>query len=159
MKKTIFISCALLFLGCSDNKTNESTNEPKNIEAYQKEETQVQSVPAKVVIQKVEPVTKEVIETEVTKKIVETKNVTVVAKKSGVDVYQACVACHGQNAEKKALGKSQVIKGWSATKTIDALNGYIDGSYGGTMKGLMKGQVSGLSKDDIEAVSEYISKL
>lgn len=70
-----------------------------------------------------------------------------------------CAGCHGTNAEKAALGKSQIIKGWSVTKVSDALNGYKAGTYGGVMKTVMKGQASKLSDADIKAVSEYISSL
>lgn len=77
----------------------------------------------------------------------------------GAALYKKCSACHGMNAEKKALGKSQVIQGWPADKIVSALKGYKDGSYGGAMKGLMKGQVASYSDADIEAVAGYISGL
>ena len=78
---------------------------------------------------------------------------------AGKEAYASCGACHGKEAQKAALGKSQVIKGWSAAKVESALNGYIDGSYGGPMKAIMKGQASRLSEAEIKAVSEYISGL
>ena len=31
-------------------------------------------------------------------------------------LYKNCAGCHGATAEKKALGKSRVIKGWEAVK-------------------------------------------
>ncbi len=67
--------------------------------------------------------------------------------------------CHGQKAEKKALGQSEIIAGWDKQKIIDALNGYKDGSYGKAMKGVMKGQVATKSASDIEALATYISSL
>ena len=73
--------------------------------------------------------------------------------------FAACAGCHGQNGEKKALGKSAIIKGWDVAKTEAALKGYKDGSYGGAMKGVMKGQVARLSDADIKAIAEQISKL
>jgi cytochrome c len=83
-----------------------------------------------------------------------------VAKASdGKALFGKCVACHGANAEKSALGKSQVIAGWDSAKIENALKGYKDGSYGGAMKGLMKGQVAPLSDADIKALSDYISGL
>jgi cytochrome c553 len=85
--------------------------------------------------------------------------VAVATTSSGADLYKVCASCHGQNAEKPALGKSQIIKGWEASKIAAALHGYKDGTYGGAMKSVMKGQVSKLSDADIVAVSEYISKL
>jgi len=75
----------------------------------------------------------------------------------GADVYKKCAACHGLNAEKKAMGKSEIIAGWEASKVVTALKGYKDGSYGGPMKALMKGQVARLSDAEIEAVAAFIS--
>nr|WP_275853488.1 c-type cytochrome [Sulfurimonas sp. SAG-AH-194-C20] len=77
----------------------------------------------------------------------------------GGALFAKCSGCHGVNADKKALNKSQSIKGWSVAKLSDAINGYKDGSYGGSMKGVMKPQVSKLSDEEIKALSEYISKL
>jgi cytochrome c553 len=77
----------------------------------------------------------------------------------GKTIFKACIGCHGASAEKPALGKSKVIKGWDAAKVEEALNGYKNGTYGGAMKALMKGQASKLSDNDIKAVAEYISKL
>ena len=88
----------------------------------------------------------------------EKKIITNVAT-TGKSLFATCSSCHGVNAEKKALGKSQVIKDWDAAKIAKALNGYKDGTYGGAMKGIMKGQASKLSKEDIEKLSKYISKL
>jgi cytochrome c553 len=80
-----------------------------------------------------------------------------VAAADGATLFKKCAACHGANAEKSALGKSQVIAGWDATKVADALKGYKAGTYGGAMAGLMKGQVATLSDADIQALAEYIS--
>jgi len=74
--------------------------------------------------------------------------------------YAKCVSCHGANADKKALGKSEVIKGWDAAKVEEALKGYKAGTrnvHG--MGGLMKGQVASYSDADIKAVAAYISSL
>ena len=82
-------------------------------------------------------------------------SLTIVAA-DGASLYKSCAACHGASGEKKALGKSAVIKGWEATKTVEALNGYKTGTYGGMMKGLMKGQVKALDNAQIEALAKYI---
>ncbi|MDD2448827.1 MAG: c-type cytochrome [Sulfurimonas sp.] len=81
-----------------------------------------------------------------------------VSTKDGAALYKSCAACHGVDASKVALGKSAVIKGWSAQKLADALNGYKAGTYGGAMKGLMAGQVKNLSAEDIKVLSEHIAK-
>ncbi|XPV70235.1 MAG: c-type cytochrome [Halarcobacter sp.] len=72
--------------------------------------------------------------------------------------YAKCVACHGANGEKVAMGKSKIIKDMTKAEIITAMKGYKDGSYGGALKGLMKGQVSGLSDADIEAIANKIGK-
>lgn len=78
------------------------------------------------------------------------------AAADGAALYKKCVACHGASGEKKALGKSLVIQGWEAQKTVDALKGYKDGSYGRSMKGLMKGQVNSLNDEQIHAIAKYL---
>ena len=78
---------------------------------------------------------------------------------NGEALYKACASCHGANGERAALGKSQIIKGWDETKTLEALKGYKAGTYGGAMKGVMKGQVARLSDDDMKALAGYISTL
>lgn len=74
-------------------------------------------------------------------------------------LFKSCASCHGLKAEKEALGKSQVIAGWNKEKTIQALNGYKDGSYGGVMKNIMKGQVATKTDAEIEALATFISNL
>jgi len=85
--------------------------------------------------------------------------VTSLVAADGASLYKKCAGCHGVNGEKKALNKSKVITGWSADKTIAALKGYKDGSYGGPMKGLMKGQVATYSDADIEKVAAHVATL
>ena len=83
----------------------------------------------------------------------------IAAAPSGQILYKKCAGCHGQNAEKKALNKSAIIKDWDASKIASALKGYQDGSYGGAMKGVMKGQVTSMSDTEIDLVSKYITTL
>ncbi|MEA1956644.1 MAG: hypothetical protein U9N02_09175 [Campylobacterota bacterium] len=135
MKISLSIALTLLLVGCSS----------------QESETEVQEVQQNKIVKEVKSET-------VVKAIEKVEESLVPVVKTGEMIYKACVSCHGASAEKKALGKSQVIKGWSASKISDALNGYKIGSYGGSMKGLMKGQVSNLSDTEIELVSNYISE-
>ena len=79
-----------------------------------------------------------------------------VAAADGAALYKKCAGCHGVNAEKKALGKSAVIKGWESAKTVEALKGYKAGTYGGAMKGLMKAQVTSFDDAKIESIAKYI---
>ena len=176
MKIVLSTLVALLLIGCSDNK---STNQ-KSAEATAPAKTNVvkeavvveESVTPKeekVVIaqEKVsgEKTEEKVVEevTPVPTKTVETpqeeKVQPVVAAVDGAKLFTACSSCHGAKAEKKALGKSQVIAGWDSAKIVNALKGYKDGTYGGAMKGIMKGQATKLSDAEMKALGDYISKL
>jgi len=139
MKNIILISTLLVFAACSSDE-NKNSNKNQVVKETKKIEKKVQEV-------------KKEIAKEETKE--EPKKVT----RSGAEIFQACTACHGTNGEKPALKKSKIIKGWDAAKVSAALNGYKDGTYGGSMQALMIGQVGFLSDDEIEAVSVYISKL
>ena len=76
---------------------------------------------------------------------------------SAVDT-KACAGCHGANFEKKALGKSKIVKDLTADEITKALKGYKDGTYGGAMKGVMKGQVAKLSDADIKEIADKFGK-
>lgn len=79
--------------------------------------------------------------------------------KSGKELYVACISCHGQDAKRKALNASEVIANWSQEEIFNALKGYKDGTYGGTMKASMTGQVARLSEEDMKKLAQYISTL
>lgn len=72
--------------------------------------------------------------------------------------YAKCVACHGANGEKAALGKSKIIKDMSKADFVAAMKGYQDGTYGGAQKALMAGQVKGLTEADFNAIADLIIK-
>lgn len=123
-----------------------------------------------VVVSKTQEVTKEVIAKAVeTKDKIEESINTIVATKTdakaddaslaekGKGLFLKCAGCHGSSAEKPALGKSEIIKGWDKDKIVVALKGYKDDTYGGVMKGVMKGQVSNLSDEEIDALGAYIA--
>jgi len=69
-----------------------------------------------------------------------------------------CQGCHGKDFEKKAMGKSKVVKDMSKSEIIKALKGYKAGTYGRAMKKTMEGQVKKLSDKDIEAIASKIKK-
>jgi len=78
----------------------------------------------------------------------------------GGALFQKCAACHGAKAEKQALGKSEVIAGWSSDKVVEALKGYKAGTRNTKgMGALMKGQVAALSDADMKTLGDYISKM
>ena len=85
---------------------------------------------------------------------------TLLMAADGAAAFAKCVGCHGANGEKKALGKSNIIKGQDAKKTIEALNGYKAGTLNTHgMGGLMKGQVASMDDATIKAVAEYIAAM
>jgi cytochrome c553 len=79
--------------------------------------------------------------------------------KNGKVEFKRCSACHGVNAEKKALGKSKVIVDMSKEDLVKALKGYKEGTYGGSMKSLMKAQVMKLDDKKINDIAEYVSNI
>ncbi len=179
MKIVISAVLALFLIGCSSDDSKQAQNaEPMQIAQNADEEMLVQDVDEKVVVQDAEEEVlaqdadeKMVLQDADEERVIEDKEDpmevgivedVVVAETSveyGAEIYKLCSTCHGENAEKSALGKSKIIQGWSADQVTEALNGYKDGSYGGPMKGLMKGQANKLSDEDIELVAEYISTL
>ena len=136
------VTITLLYAGC--NEENNSTSQEKVQTIKTKEE------PSKIVEI---PVKKEESAIPIAKTVQK-----VVSTPTAVTLFQKCASCHGQNAEKKALNQSAIIKDWDATKIANALKGYKAGTYGGSMKGLMKAQVNNLSNKEIELLSEYIAK-
>lgn len=70
----------------------------------------------------------------------------------------ACKGCHGQNFEKKAMGKSKMVSEMTHADIAKALKGYKTGTYGGPMKGMMKGQVTRYSDADLDAFSKTVGK-
>lgn len=85
--------------------------------------------------------------------------INAMAADDGATLYKKCAGCHGVNAQKKALGKSKVINTFKSDMIVTALKGYKDGTYGGSMKGIMKGQVNSLNDDQIKALAKYIPTL
>lgn len=72
--------------------------------------------------------------------------------------YSKCIACHGKNGEKVALGKSKIIKDMTKEDFVASLKGYQDGTYGGAMKSIMVGNVKGMSEDEFKAMADLIVK-
>lgn len=78
----------------------------------------------------------------------------------GGALFQKCAACHGLKGEKPALGKSEVIAGWSSDKTLEALKAYKAGTRNTKgMGALMKGQVATLSDADMKTLADHIAKM
>ena len=157
--KRVFLATAVLFMvGCSDD-TKQSGQVAQKEQVAQEIKTApvVQEAPKEVV----QETPKEPVVAAPQEGSTEVAAATQAPEVSvdGAALYQVCSGCHGVDGSKPALGKSQPIKGWSVQKTVDALQGYKNGTYGGAMKGLMGSQVSKLSDAQITALGEHISKL
>ncbi|MEE8589166.1 MAG: c-type cytochrome [Sulfurimonadaceae bacterium] len=140
MRSTLLFTLTLFLAACSDNATNDQSTKSDSSEK--------EAVVKQVTIQ-TEPV-----------KTADKPAKIETAPISGYTFYaHKCASCHGKNGEKAAFNNAQIIAGWDKEKSIAALKGYKDGTYGKSLKGIMKGQVSALSDEQIEAVSEYISTL
>lgn len=177
---------AIFFAGCSDDKKTASVEQKAPVATTQEKSTLLNTATqeaSKVVEQAKESATViaqevkkeaapvvEAVKTEVISATTKVSNeieqkVDAVAQamtpqsNKGAELFVKCAACHGQKAEKKALGTSQIIKGWEAEKVITSLKGYKNKTYGGNMKTIMIGQVSTLSDEDIEALAQHISSL
>lgn len=140
--------------------TIESTKEvvEQKVEEVKNDVKDEVSSVTQTVTEKVEETTdaaKEVISEATSEEVTE----IVVEGPNGEALYKTCASCHGQKGEKEALGKSLVIAGWDKERTIKAMNGYKDGSYGGVMKNIMKPQVENKTDAEIEALATFISNL
>jgi cytochrome c553 len=170
MKIILSVALTMLLLGCSDDSKQEMQGKlNKHIEVATKKATELTKESIETV-KEVASDAQEMIEDtandaaealeETTQEVQEKVAPTPTASNDGVKLYQSqCLTCHGANAEKKALTKSQVIQGWSVTKLKDALSGYKNKTYGASMKTIMEGKTKNLSDADIDALAEYISKL
>ena len=149
MKTTLLLGLILFLTACSD-----STSESRTINTNTPAKEAVSADDASSA-QQTEPV-----ETAEKNAAPAQKTVQAETAVSGHALYvQKCASCHGHNAEKAALNNSKIIAGWDKERTVQALTGYQDGTYGGSMKGIMKGQTGSLSAEQIEALSDYISTL
>lgn len=81
-----------------------------------------------------------------------------ISSADGATTFKKCSGCHGAQGEKAALGKSKIINQLSKAEIVTALNGYKDGSYGGSSKAMMKGQAAKLSETDIKEIANLIGK-
>ncbi len=157
----IFMSAflAMFLLGCSgENKQSAQESAAENKESIAQSVKEVKSEAIKAAQEEATPKVEE-IKAEAAAKVQEAQTAVAIVQVDGAKLFQVCAGCHGADASKAALGKSQIIKGWSADKIKEALNGYKAGTYGGAMKGMMAGQVSKLNDEQIEALAKYISTL
>lgn len=82
----------------------------------------------------------------------------IVEAKKEIDL-NSCTSCHGKEFEKKALGKSKIVKDMSEKKIIEAMNGYKNDTYGGILKGAMKQHAMKYNEEEIKLIAEQIKSL
>ncbi len=175
-KLLIIVAISTFFIGCVDKTTNETKIEEqtkteiaikKSKEALSAISSAVSSKvdEAKEVMAEKAPELTKTIETTTTKvtkvvkqKVAEVSKIVNDKMKNANTLYKPCAGCHGASAEKKALGKSAVIKGWNEDKILTSLIGYKNETYGGSMKAVMSSQIKSLSDTDLKILSKHISE-
>lgn len=171
MKFLLPLACTLLLAGCTDSTTTETVpanNEPQSLSAPSSSETNQTSdatAPAETPLPQEAATAPSAADTKPltspTPNIQKTAPVPISkAPAASIDAgtlfSQKCASCHGSKGEKSALGKSQIIAGFSESQIKEALHGYQAGTYGKEMKALMQGQAKGLSDSQIDALAHYI---
>ncbi|RBQ30811.1 cytochrome C [Arcobacter sp. FW59] len=167
MKKGLIITATTLLLlsGCTEDKQEQKVEQATKTQVKQEVNVAVEQEKEKIVeeVKKTEERTTEIkqekkeeskIDLKVEEKLVEDANLV-----DAETMFKTCASCHGTKGEKEALGKSQAIAGWDKDRTIKALNGYKDGTYGGVMKGIMKPHVETKTPEQINVLADFISKL
>lgn len=84
--------------------------------------------------------------------------VSLMAADPAATFKQKCASCHGQKAEKKALGKSDVIAGWDAATVVAALKEYKAGTR--NKHGMLpakKGVTAPLTDEMMEAAAAFVA--
>lgn len=85
--------------------------------------------------------------------------IVVPAFAEGEAIYAKCKGCHGVDGAQKAMGMSPALQGQSAQQLLEKLEGYVDGTYGGSKKMIMVNTLKRLSPEQLREVAEYIAGL
>ena len=167
MKYILPIAVSLIFTACNDSNTSSTEKLSSNstvieqaITNVKQEEPKIEQAVTKAEVE--EPkVEQTVAKAEAEKPKVQQPQAEVAAKVevNGEMIFSKCKSCHGNSAEKRALGTSQIIKGWEIAKIEKALRGYKEGTYGREMKNIMSAQAKALSDEEIKKVAVYIHSL
>ena len=153
MRKLLLAMIAVAFVACGDN-TNEAT---KNEAKAQSVESNADS--NKTAESKID--SNNAVDSNKTAESNKTVAITTTAK-TPQDLYKKCIACHGEKGDKIPPGSATniVIANLDKKTLISDLKGYRAKtlSKGGTAA-IMYLQANGLSDEDIETLSDYITKL
>ncbi len=79
------------------------------------------------------------------------------AAPNGKALSAKCAGCHGVDFSKHALGRSDVVKGWSASKIEAALRDYKTTTESDEL--VMRTEVKNFSNAQIKAIAKYISSI
>ena len=79
------------------------------------------------------------------------------AAPNGKALSAKCAGCHGVDFSKHALGRSEVVKGWSASRIEAALRNYKTTTESDEL--VMKAQIGNYSYAQIRAIAKYISSI
>ena len=81
-----------------------------------------------------------------------------VSNLSGAELYSKCAPCHGDNGDGTEAYPS--LNTLTKERLIEMLTGYQQGSYGsGNNKKIMQVQAQGMSREDMEKLAEFVTKL
>jgi len=141
------IALTFTLSACNKKDTSDNTNEV-NTQAQHEVKTQAVKENIETKKEEIKQAVKDKIETkkEEIKQAVKEEN-----KTEDMQVnLGACKGCHGANFEVRALGKSKIVADMTKDEVSNALIGYKEGTYGGSMKGVMKGQVAKYSNDALQ---------
>ena len=77
----------------------------------------------------------------------------------GEAVYARCAGCHGADGTKRAMGLATPLAGQSSLQLLEKLEGYVDGTYGGSKKTIMVNTLKRLTPEQLREVADYIAGL
>lgn len=156
------VFATVLFTACGEETKEAASTKAEEVKEKATEVATEAKEMTKKAVEEVKETATEV--KEVAKeKVAEAKAAVHEATKPAVDgkaLYVKCVACHGQKAERKALGKSEIIAGQPAPDLVAKITEYKAGTRNiSGLGGMMKSQVAAFSDEEIAAVAEYVSTL
>ena len=142
LKLIMVMVIGLILIGCDkpSKKQDSSENEKSNVTAL--EMSSDENVSSEVNASNSD----EVSETNNTVSNENKADDTEELSKNSIDTT-SCTSCHGNNFEKKALGKSKIVANMTKQEVSDALVGYKNNTYGGEMKTLMQIKVKDYSEE------------
>ncbi len=78
----------------------------------------------------------------------------------GKPLYERkCKSCHGENAEKRAYGKSRPLKDLSKEQMLNAIIGYTNNTYDRGMAFIMRPHAASVTESQMESIAAYIKSL